>query len=177
MTRKEYKKLKKMDLDRYGKKHLGVYLVSTDYRIVYHYRKCKYLSEKKALKLLYFLERLYYNHICVKYGCDIPSHANIGGGLRIDHANGILINSKAKIGQNLTIKSGAVIGSNKNGVPSIGDGVLVGAHSIIIGDIIIGDNAEIGAGAIVVKDVPQNAVVVNQPATIIKYKGKTNNEL
>ena len=106
----------------------------------------------------------------MKYGCDIPSHAVIGPGLRIDHANGIVINSKAVIGKNATLKGGVVIGSNSKGVPTVGDNVLIGAHALLIGKIIVGDNSSIGAGAIVVHDVPNRAVVVNQSATIIRIK-------
>lgn len=172
MNRNEFKKAKKEDLARYhSSSFLKKYLFSTDYRIVYQYRKCKYLEGKKWLFLLYQLARLRFNHLCVKFGCDIPSHVCIGSGLRIDHANGIVINSKAVIGKNATIKGGVVIGANDNGVPIIGDNVLLGIHSIVIGNVIVGDNAIIGAGAIVVHDVPSNAIVINPVASILHKKG------
>ena len=52
----------------------------------------------------------------------------------------------------------------------IGNNVWIGAHSIILGDISIGDNSVIGAGSVVVKDVPANAIVAGNPAKVIKYK-------
>lgn len=167
----EYKKIVKADKQRYEEKnHIKLFLFNPCYRISIHYRRCKYLSTHKTLWLLYQLERYLYNRCCVKYGCDIPSHVDIGPGFRMDHPHGVVINSKAIIGSNFTIKSGAIIGANNHGVPVIGDNVLVGVHALIIGNIRIGNNVDIGAGAIIVHDVPENAVMVCDAAHILKIK-------
>lgn len=168
----EYKELIRRDRERWGdnKKHWKLYLFNPCYRISVHYRRCKYYETHKGLILLYLLERFIYNRQCAKCGCDIPSHVSIGAGFRMDHPHGVVINSKAKIGSSFTIKSGAVIGANDKGVPVIGDNVLVGVHALLIGGIVIGDNAEIGAGAIVTHDVPQNAVVICDAAHINRIK-------
>lgn len=164
----EYKELIRRDRERYGDntKHWKLYLFNPCYRISVHYRRCKYYETHKGLILLYLLERFIYNRQCTKYGCDIPSHVSIGAGFRMDHPHGVVINSKAIIGSNFTIKSGAVIGANDKGVPVIGDNVLVGVHALVIGNVNIEDNAKIGAGAIVVHNVPAGATVVCNSAQI-----------
>lgn len=168
----EYKQLVKSDRNRYNTNisHLKLFLMNPCYRITVRYRKCKFYEEKKMARLLWFFERYIYNRTCIKYGCDIPSHVEIGSGFRMDHPQGVVINSKAKIGNNFTVKSGAVIGKNEKGVPVIGNNVLLGVHALVIGNITIGDNADIGAGAIVTHDVPENAVVVCEAAKVKRIK-------
>ena len=89
------------------------------------------------------------------------------------HPIGIVINKNAKIGKNCTIFQNVTIGDKMTGTdkeryPVIGDNVTIYANSVIIGGIKIGDNAIIGAGAVVVKDVSPNAVVAGNPAVILK---------
>lgn len=83
---------------------------------------------------------------------------------------GIVISPSAIIGKNCTIYQNVTIGQ-KNGKNAaiIGDNVLICANACILGNIKIGDNAIIGAGAVVIKDVPANAVVAGNPAEVIKY--------
>lgn len=167
-----YRQILNADRNRYSiNSHLKLYFLNVGYKITVHYRRCKFLSENKWLRVLYYFERFIYRSMCVKYGCDLPSHITIGPGLKIDHPVGIVVNSEAIIGSNFTIKSGAIIGKKKEGgVAIIGDNVQVGVHALILGEIKIGNNAEIGAGAIVTHDVPNNAIVINQGASIYKIK-------
>ena len=165
MKHKEYRNIIKADRNRYGNaSHMMLYIKNAGYRIIVNYRRCKLYEGNKAAFILYMLQRLKYNRLCVRYGCDIPSHASIGAGFKIDHPVGIIINSGSKIGENVTVKSGAVIGKNDKGVPIVGNNVLIGVHALIIGNIKIGDGAQIGAGAIVTHDVSKNSVVVCNPA-------------
>ena len=83
------------------------------------------------------------------------------------------MNQNVKIGKNCSIRPYTVIGNKQDGkneqVPIIGDNVTIGCNVSIIGKITVGDNAVIGAGSVVVKDVPANAVVVGNPARVVRY--------
>lgn len=147
--------------------HIGLYTKNCGYQIITHFRRCQFYKTKKLLFPLYLTERFIYRKKCIKYGCDIPSGIHIGKGFRIDHPWGIVINSKVSIGDYCTIKTGVVIGRTEKGVPIIGNNVLLGAHSIVIGNVYVNDNSNIGAGAIVVKDVPKNSTVICDGAHVI----------
>ena len=97
---------------------------------------------------------------------------------KFPHPIGIVINKNAKIGKNCTIWQNVTIGDgfrDKNGsrYPIIGDNVEIFANAVIIGGITIGDNAVIGAGSVVVHDVPANAIVAGNPAKIIRQNNYT----
>lgn len=102
------------------------------------------------------------------------SRMPLGGGLYMDHPHGTHLNAK-RIGNNLKIKHNVTIGNNHGGVPSIGDDVFIGCGACVLGDINIGNNVMIGANSVVVKSVPDNAVVIGNPACIIKLNGKKVN--
>ena len=88
------------------------------------------------------------------------------------HPIGIVIAEGAKLGQNCVIYQNVTIGGKtrvgKNGFPTIGDNVIIYAGACIIGDVKIGNNVQIGANAVVTKDIPDNCVVAGIPAKIIK---------
>ena len=88
---------------------------------------------------------------------------------KFPHPIGIVIHPQVKIGYNCEIFQNVTIGTWNNKSPTIGNNVKIYANSVIIGWIKIGDNAIIGAGSVVLNDVPANAVVAGNPAKIIKY--------
>lgn len=106
-------------------------------------------------------------HYTLKYGIQIPSSTKIGYGLYIGHGVGIVINGGTVIGNNCNISQFLSIGSNKGTPAVIGDCVYIGPSVCIVEDVHIGDNALIGAGAVVTKSIPANSTAVGSPAKII----------
>ena len=101
-------------------------------------------------------------------GAEIPLNCSIGGGLLIDHPNGIVIHPAAQIGVNCLISQQVTLGTRgRPGLPWIGGHVDIGAGAKILGPVRVGDHAKIGANAVVVTDVPNNAVAIGIPAKII----------
>jgi serine O-acetyltransferase len=107
-------------------------------------------------------------------GSELPNTAQIGEGLVIPHASGITIHYRAHLGENCILGPRVTIGvsgiTDREGVPRIGDRVVIGAGACIIGPITVGNNVVIGANAVVEKDVPDNVVVGGVPAKIISYR-------
>ena len=103
---------------------------------------------------------------------DIPSSVKIGDNFRISHPSGIVINGNTIIGKNVCVRCNTCIGGDYTGenAPVIGNNVNIGPNVCIIGKIKIGNNVDIGAGSVVVKDVPDNVVVAGNPVRIIRYK-------
>lgn len=104
-----------------------------------------------------------------KYGIMIPSNTKIGYGLYIGHGVGIVINSGTVIGNNCNISHFLSIGTNTNSPAIIGNNVYIGPNVCIVEGVHIGDNVTIGAGAVVVHDIPDNATVAGCPAKILNY--------
>lgn len=115
----------------------------------------------------------FYRLRCLLYktGIQIPSNT-CDPGLQIWHYGHIIINQATSIGKNLTIYPGVEIGTKYPGgeCPIIGDNVFIGAGAKIFGKIKIGNNVTIAANAVVVKDIPDNAIVGGVPAQILKFK-------
>jgi len=110
---------------------------------------------------------------------ELPAATKIGKGLIIDHGFALVVNKHSIIGNDCRLRHCVTIGCKVNAdgtqgpSPKIGDRVDVGAGAIIIGDITIGNGAVIGAGAVVTKDVPEGAVVVGNPARVIKQNSQS----
>jgi serine O-acetyltransferase len=108
-------------------------------------------------------------------GICIPRECNIGAGLYIGHFGTIIlprygrIGRNCNIGQNVTI--GIVVKGAKRWTPTIGNRVFIGAHSVIVGNITVGDDAMICAGSVVMRSVPARGVVMGNPAKIISLDG------
>jgi putative colanic acid biosynthesis acetyltransferase WcaB len=108
-------------------------------------------------------------------GVEVPWKTSIGEGLIIYHGYSLVINDKTIIGSNCTLRHCVTIGNKQledgtySKSPIIGNNVDIGANVCIIGPLKIGDNVKIGAGSVVVKNVPSNSTVAGNPAKVIKY--------
>jgi len=106
---------------------------------------------------------------------DINPAAQIGKGIFLDHATGLVVGETAIIGDNVSILHGVTLGgTGKEGAdrhPKIGNGVLIGAGAKILGNIRIGDCSKVASGSVVLKEVPPNSTVAGIPARIIGTSG------
>jgi serine O-acetyltransferase len=109
-------------------------------------------------------------------GIEIHPSAKIGGEFFIDHGSGVVIGETAEIGQRVTLYQGVTLGGTgfQRGKrhPTLGDNVTVGSGAKLLGPIVVGDGAKVGANTVVVEDVPAQATVVGNPGHPVKVEGK-----
>jgi serine O-acetyltransferase len=109
-------------------------------------------------------------------GVDIHPAALLGRRLFIDHATGVVIGETAIVGSDVTIYQGVTLGGTGKGHgkrhPTICDGVFIGNNANVLGNITVGANSRVGAGSVVLTDVPPNSTVVGVPAHIVYRNGE-----
>ena len=114
-------------------------------------------------------------------GIEIHPGAKIGYGVFIDHGTGVVIGETAEIGNNVTIYQGATLGGTGKDKgkrhPTVESGVMISAGAKVLGPITIGKNAKIGAGSVVLQDVPPNATVVGVPGVVVRLNGERIDDL
>ncbi|MCD6539356.1 MAG: serine O-acetyltransferase [Candidatus Omnitrophica bacterium] len=107
-------------------------------------------------------------------GIEIHPAAKIGRRFFIDHGAGVVIGETTEIGDDVLIYQGVVLGGTSQEKtkrhPTIGNRVVIGAGAILLGPIKVGDGAKIGAGSVVIKDVPPNSTVVGVPGRVVVAK-------
>ena len=120
----------------------------------------------------YFIARWISARTKKKTGIDIHPGAQIGDGFFIDHGTGVVIGETAVSGKNVTLYQGVTLGGTGKDTgkrhPTLGDGVTVGAGAKVLGPINIGNHVKVGAGSIVLKDVPDQCTVVGNPGRIVR---------
>ena len=121
-----------------------------------------------------FLPKLVTLLIFLIYNSKIPYQAKIGKGTKFGYGGmGVVVHSKAVIGDNCSIGQQVTIGWGNNrypGLPIIGNNVRISKGAIVFGGITIGNNVVVGANAVVTKPVPDNAIVAGVPAKILRFK-------
>ena len=131
---------------------------------------CKFLP----LKLFYMLRLM---RLSNKTQIQIPARTCIGEGLYIGHLGRIVVNPEAKLGKNINISTGVIIGAEnrgeRKGNPVIGDNCWIGANAVIVGNIKIGSDVLIAPLAYVNFDVPDHSIVIGNPGKIIPRKDAT----
>jgi serine O-acetyltransferase len=112
-----------------------------------------------------------------KYSFQISPNTKIGRGLYIGHYGRLIINPDAVLGDNINLSTGVVIGQQsrgeRQGSPTLGSRVWIGANAVIVGRINIGDNVLIAPNSYVNFDVPSNSIVIGNPAKIISREDAT----
>ena len=138
------------------------------FKVMLHYRA----AHKLYLKKHYFLARWISQRAVRKTGIEIHPGAQIGTGFFIDHGNGVIIGETAIVGNNVTLYQGVTLGGTgkEQGKrhPTIGDNVMISAGAKILGSFTIGANSKIGAGSVVLEEVPPNSTVVGVPGRVVK---------
>lgn len=131
------------------------------------YRVAHWLWRNDRESLALFFQ----NRISTVFGVDIHPAARIGQGIMIDHATGVVIGETCVIGNNVSIMQSVTLGGtgkeHGDRHPKVGNGVLISCGAKILGNIFIGDGAKIGAGSVVLKDVPDHCTAAGVPAKIV----------
>jgi len=126
-----------------------------------------WLWQQGRKTLAYFLQ----NRISEVMGADIHPAARIGHGVMLDHGTGVVVGETAVIGNNVSMLHGVTLGGSGkergDRHPKIGDGVMLGAGASVLGNIRVGECAKVGAGSVVLDDVPAHTTVVGVPAKVV----------
>lgn len=117
------------------------------------------------------LALFFQNRISGEFAVDIHPAARMGHGIMLDHATGLVIGETAVVGNNVSILQSVTLGGtgkeDGDRHPKVGDGVLISAGAKILGNISIGEGAKVGAGSVVLIDVPPHTTVAGVPAKIV----------
>lgn len=157
-------------------KKIEVILYPGLYAIVIH----RYISHPLYQIKIPFIPRLISQIMRLLTGIEIHPGAKIGRGFFIDHGMGVVIGGTAEIGRNCTLFHNVTLGGTGKHTgkrhPTIGDNVLIGTGSILLGPINVGSNVKIGADSTIInKNIPSNCTVVGTPARIVRLNEKKVN--
>ena len=156
-----------MERDAAIKTPMEVFLYPS-FKAILRHRVAHWLYKHK----FYFLARWYSQQTVRKTGIEIHPGATIGKGLFIDHGNGVIIGETTIIGDNVTLYQGVTLGGTgkEQGKrhPTIGNNVMISAGAKVLGSFTVGENSKIGAGSVVLSEVPPNCTVVGVPGRVVK---------
>jgi len=145
--------------------------------VLFLFRLAQLINRSMILKVIFYLYLLLYRYwVDWVWNIELPRKLTVGKGLSLYHGHALVINHGVIIGEYCVLRNSTTIGHKKladgsfTACPRIGNNVDIGANVCIIGDITIGDNVIIGAGAVVTKNIPSDCVVVGNPARILEKK-------
>ena len=143
------------------------------FKVMIYYR----IAHKLYIRRHFFLARWVSQRAVRKTGIEIHPGAKIGKGFFIDHGNGVIIGETTVIGDNVTLYQGVTLGGTgkEQGKrhPTIGNNVMISTGAKVLGSFKIGDNSKIGAGSVVLEEVPPGSTVVGVPGRVVKRNNQS----
>ena len=175
MTIREAKKLdldKIMQSDPAATSRRLVKRTYTGYKALVHYRYAHKLWQKGFKRLAFYVSY----RVKMRTGIDIHPAAEIGNRIFIDHGVGLVIGETAVVGDDCVLYQGVTLGGTGKDCgkrhPTLEKGVMVSAGASILGPVTIGEHSKIGAGSVVLKDIPPHSTVVGVPGRVVRQNGK-----
>lgn len=175
MTIREAKKLdldKIMQSDPAATSRRLIKRTYTGYKALVHYRYAHKLWQKGFKRLAFYVSY----RVKLRTGIDIHPAAEIGNRIFIDHGVGLVIGETAVVGDDCVLYQGVTLGGTGKDSgkrhPTLEKGVMVSAGASILGPVTIGEHSKIGAGSVVLKDIPPHSTVVGVPGRVVRQNGK-----
>lgn len=166
-----------LEKDPAARNKLEILLTYSGFKAICRYRIAHWFYQKKK----FLIARIISQCAKKKTGIEIHPGAKIGKGIFIDHGCGVVIGETTEIGDNVTIYQGVTLGGTGKDTgkrhPTIDDGVMISAGAKVLGPVHIGKNTKIGAGSVVLKNVPPHSTVVGVPGIVVRMHGEKYKDL
>jgi len=166
-----------MERDPAARSKLEVFFTYAGYRAIRRHRRAHWFYNH-GMK---FIARVISQRTKFLTGIEIHPAAKIGRGVFIDHGEGVVIGETAEVGNNVIIYQGVTLGGTGKDKgkrhPTVHDNVMISAGAKVLGPITIGEGSKIGAGSVVLKDVPPHSTVVGVPGRVVRLRGEKVEDL
>jgi len=166
-----------LEKDPAARSKFEVFFTYSGIKALWRYRMAHWFYNKKC----FFIARVISQRARRITGIEIHPGAKLGKGIFIDHGSGVVIGETAEVGDNVTLYQGVTLGGTGKDTgkrhPTIENDVMVSAGAKILGPVRIGQGSKIGAGSVVLKDVPPHCTVVGVPGRVVRMHGQKYNDL